>query len=101
MSINTGFQLNANGQWIIDKDPRDSLYYGRNLTTRFPGRTITNAVASGGTGVTAGTASASGALASVLVSGGTLGEIGSVVLTCTLDNGEVTALTLYFRLVSR
>lgn len=99
MTTNTGFR-EQDGRWIIDKDPRDSLYYGRDIATRFPGRTIASVSASGAVGVTAGSATFSGTVASVLVSGGTAGQTGSVALSCTLDDGQVTALTLYFRLVA-
>lgn len=52
-------------------------------------------------GVTPGTPSASGLVASVLVAGGTIGQTGYVTLRCTLDDGQITDLTLWFEIVAK
>jgi len=101
MSINTGFTYLLDGRYSIDKDPDDAMLYGRDLSSRFPGRTISSVVAVDVSGVTAGTPTHSGLVASVLVSGGTVGQPGRVTLRCTLDNGEITDRTLWFEIVSK
>lgn len=97
--IDTGFVQQADGRWQTDKDPDDALYYGRDLGSRFAGRTISTVAVAASGGVTAGTPSASGLVASVLVSGGTAGQTGYVTLRCTLDDGQITDRTLWFRIV--
>lgn len=102
--MHTGFVLLPDGRYQVTKDPDDSLLYGRDISARFPGRTISTVVvpSGGSSGVTAGTPTASGSVASVRVSAGpAAGSTGSVTLRCTLDNGEVTDLTLHFLGVDR
>lgn len=101
MTLHTGFELLADGRYQTTKDPDDSLLYGRDLSARFPGRTISTVTVAASGGVTAGPPSASGLVASVLVSGGTLGATGFVTLRCTLDNGEITDLTMWFVIAAR
>lgn len=98
MTTNTGFALQPDGRWLTHKDPDDALIYGRDLSARFPGRTIATCAVAASEGVTAGTPSASGLVTSVLVSGGTAGETGYVTLRCTLDDGQITDLTLWFQI---
>lgn len=100
-TIVEGFTKDSQGRWVIDKDPDDALYYGRDLTDRFPGRTIAGVVVAASSGVTAATPGFSGLTASVLVSGGTAGQTGYVTLRCTLDNGEISDRTLYFNLLAK
>ena len=100
-SIDAGFTQQPDGRWLTTKAPGDSLLYGRNLEARFSGRTISNVAVAGSDGVTAGTPSASGLVASVLVSGGTIGQTGYVTLRCTLDDGQITDLTLWFEIVAK
>ncbi len=99
--IHTGFRLMADGRWLTYKDPNDSLRYERDLSLRFPGRTITAVTVADSTGVTATGPTASGLQAEVLVSGGTIGQTGSVTLRCTLDDGQVTDLTMWFVIVAK
>ena len=100
-SIGAGFTKQPDGRWLTTKDPDDALFYGRNLKARFSGRTISTVTVAGSGGVTAGTPSASGLVASVLVSGGTIGQTGYVTLRCTLDDGQITDLTLWFQIVAK
>lgn len=97
----TGFVQQSDGRWLTDKDPDDSLYYGRDLTSRFTGRTIASVAVADSSGVTAGTPAASGLVASVLVSGGSIGQAGYVTLRCTLDDGQITDRTLHFNIVAK
>lgn len=100
-SIDTGFTQQPDGRWLTAKDPDDSLIYGRDLSARFTGRSISTVSVASVSGVTAGTPSASGLVASVLVSGGTVGQTGYVTLRCTLDDGQITDLTLWFEIVAK
>jgi hypothetical protein len=100
-SIDAGFTQQPDGRWLTTKDPDDALFYGRDLEARFSGRTISTVTVADSSGVTAGTPSASGLVASVLVSGGTIGQTGSVTLRCTLDDGQITDLTLWFQIVAK
>jgi hypothetical protein len=97
----TGFVQDPNGRWLTSKDPDDALYYGRDLGSRFPGRTIAAVTVADSAGVTAGEPAASGLVASVLVSGGTVGQAGYVTLRCTLDDGQITDRTLHFSIEAK
>ena len=52
-------------------------------------------------GVTAGAPTSEDLVASVLVSGGTIGEPAYVTIRCTLDDGQITDLTLWFTIVAK
>ena len=100
MSCTAGFVLQADGRWMTTKAPGDELYYGRDIAARFPGRTIASAEIVGDpVAVTATDLQTTDTEAIVLVSGGNVGQVGSVHLRCTLDSGEVTDLTLWFKIV--
>ena len=99
--IDIGFTQQRDGRWLTYKDPDDALVYGRDLSARFPGRTISSVTVADSAGVMAGPPTATGLLASVLVSGGTIGQPAHVTLRCTLDDGQITDLTLWFSIVAR
>jgi hypothetical protein len=101
MSVDSGFTQQPDGRWLTYKDPDDALFYGRDLAARFPGRTISSCNVAASDGVTAGAPTTSGLAVSVLISGGTLGQVGSVTLRCVLDNGEITDRTLWFQIEAK
>jgi hypothetical protein len=101
MNIHAGFSLQHDGRWLTHKDPDDVLVYGRDLSKRFPGRTIATCVVAAAEGVTAGEPIVTGSLARVQVSGGTAGSAGYVTLRCTLDDGQVTDLTMWVQIVAK
>jgi hypothetical protein len=87
----------------IDKDPEASLRYGIDVAGLLQaGDSLASASVQGTpTGVTAGSATYSGTVISVRVSGGTAGQVGSVTLRWTTTQGDTDERTLYFNVLQR
>lgn len=86
----------------IAKDPNSSLRYGLDVAGLLEaGDSIASVSELGAVGVTAGSASYSGAVITVRVSGGTAGQTGSVTLRWTTTQGDTDERTLYFAVAER
>jgi hypothetical protein len=99
-----GFQLlPPSKRPTIDKDPDASLRYGIDVAGLLQaGDSLASAAVQGTpVGVTAGSASYSGTVISVRVSGGVVGDVGSVTLRWTTTQGDTDERTLYFNVLQR
>jgi hypothetical protein len=87
----------------IDKDPSASLRYSIDVVDLLePGDSLASAAVQGTpVDVTAGSASYSGTVISVRVSGGVVGQVGSVTLRWTTTQGDTDERTLYFNVLQR
>ena len=99
------YELLPDNTWRIDKDPQASLIYGIDVASIIaPGDTLQGtptASAGGGAGLTVGAAAYSGTVISARVSGGTVGQTGTITWTWNTANGDQDQRTVYVRVVER
>lgn len=86
----------------IDKDPDADLRYGIDVQRLLQADdSISTAVVSASAGVTVGAAFTEGTIVGARVSGGTAGQVGSMTLRWTTEQGDTDERTLGFRILQR